>query len=91
MKETKERLLDQLVAVAQEISEEQLLAVIDFTEYLKSKDRSRHPEQGSAEAILQALDRIGPLQFDPGELDILLTEIEHQRTLDLEENDQLST
>jgi hypothetical protein len=39
---------------------------------------------GSAEAILAALDAAGPLEFEQGELDTLLSEIEQLRELDLD-------
>jgi hypothetical protein len=45
----------------------------------------QNPERGSAEAILQAQDRVAPLLFEPGELDALLAEIDEMRNLDLEE------
>lgn len=45
--------------------------------------------RGSAEAILQALEQTGPLQFMPGELESLLAEIQILREMDLEINDRL--
>jgi len=43
------------------------------------------PPRGSAEAILHALDQAGPLQFEPGELESLLAEI--QALLELDHDD----
>ncbi len=40
--------------------------------------------RGSAEAVLEALEQVGPLQFAPGELDALLAEIQTMREMDLE-------
>jgi len=86
MDQIKERLLDQLVETARELPEDRLLAVLDFVGYLQSRYSQRRPRRGSPEAILQALERIGPLQFEPGELDQLLEEIEQMRLMDMEEH-----
>ena len=83
---TKERLLDQLMEAARGLPEDRLLEVLDFASYLQSRYGRRHPERGSPEAILQALERSGGLQFEPGELDQLLEEIERMRLMDLEEH-----
>jgi hypothetical protein len=87
MNQTKEHLLNQLVTVVQELPEDKLFEVLDFAAYLQNKYTTQHPEQGSAVAILQALERVGPLQFDPGELESLLADIERLRLMDLEEHD----
>jgi len=60
--------------------------VIDFAGYLQSEYNKRQTARGSAEAILQALERVGPLQFEPGELDQLLDEIDQMRLMDMEEH-----
>jgi len=86
MDQTKERLLDQLVKTARELPEDRLLEVLDFAGYLQSCYSQRRHERGSPEAILQALERSGGLQFEPGELDQLLEEIEQMRLMDLEEH-----
>ena len=39
-----------------------------------------------AEAILQALEEGGPLQFEPGELEAILQDIEWSRDSDLDEH-----
>jgi hypothetical protein len=83
MEETKERLLNQLVAVVRELPEDKLLEVYDFAGYLQSKYSNQQPERGSAEAILP---HAGKLHFEPGELDQLLAEIEQMRLMDLEEH-----
>jgi len=59
------------------------MPVIDF-DYLRSKYAPDAPRRGSGEAILQALEQVGPLQFAPGELDTLLAEIQTLREVDLE-------
>jgi hypothetical protein len=50
--------------------------VIDFASYLRSKYVPDAPQRGSAAAILQALEEVGPLQFESGELDSLLDDIQ---------------
>jgi len=87
--QTKERLLDQLVEAARKLPEHKLLEVLDFASYLQSHYSRRRPERGSPEAILQALERSGGLQFEPGELDEILEEIERMRLMDLEEHSEL--
>ena len=79
-----EHLIDQLVEKARALPPDKLMTLIDFAGYLQSHYGRQRPERGSPEAILQALERIGPLQFEPGELDQLLEEIEHMRLMDLE-------
>jgi len=83
MDQIKERLLDQLVETARELPEDRLLAVLDFVGYLQSRYSQRRPQRGSPEAILQ---HVRKCQFEPGELDRLLHEIEQMRLMDLEEN-----
>jgi len=81
-------LLDQLVEAARELPESQLLAVLDFATYLQSRYGRHRPERGSPEALRP---HAGQWQFEPGELDRLLAEIEQMRLLDLEKNDRLSS
>ncbi len=83
------QLRDHLVAAVQELPADKIIQVLDFVDYLQSKYNQRRPERGSAEAILQALERSGPLQFEPGELDALLTDIERMREMDAEYHDPL--
>jgi hypothetical protein len=68
---------------------ERIRQVIDFASYLRSKYVPEAPQHGSAAAILQTLEQVGPLQFAPGELDSLLAEIQTMRDMDLETNDRL--
>lgn len=87
IKETsKEQLIDRLAAAIQELPTEKVISVLDFVGYLQSRYSQRQPERGSAEAILQALKQTGPLQFEPGELDALLADIERMREMDLTEH-----
>jgi hypothetical protein len=84
MEQTKEQLLHRLVAAIQELPTDKVLTILDFVGYLQSQYGQRRPERGSAEAIMHALEQSGPLQFEPGELDALLAEVEHMREIDLE-------
>jgi hypothetical protein len=88
MEQTKERLLDQLVETARELPKDKLLEILDFAGYLQSRYGQRRPERGSPEAILK---HAGKFQFEPGELDQLLAEIEQMRLMDMEEHERLST
>ncbi|MEA3345638.1 MAG: hypothetical protein U9Q78_05250 [Chloroflexota bacterium] len=86
----KQRLETRLVTAVQGLPHGKILQVIDFAGYLRSKCASDMPKRGSAEAVLQALEQVGPLQFAPGELDTLLAEIQTMREMDLETYDELS-
>jgi hypothetical protein len=83
MERTKERLTDQLIAAIRELPIEKVATILDFVGYLQSQYSPRNPERGSPKAVLHALDQVGPLQFEPGELDTLLTDIERMRETDL--------
>lgn len=88
--DAKERLLTQLVAVVKELPNEQIAEVADFAGYLQSKHRSLDARPGSPQAVLGALERYGPLEFDEGELDTLMADVERLRNLELDENGGLS-
>ena len=87
MEQRKARLTERLVAAVQELPEEQVAEVLDFASYLRTRYESHPAESGSAQAILRVLDSGGALQFDPGELDLILTEIDHARDSDLKSDD----
>ena len=86
MEQTKEQLTDQLIAAVRELPVEKIATLLDFVGYLQSQYSQRIPERGSPEAVLHALEQVGPLEFAPGELDALLTDIEHMRETDLAEH-----
>jgi len=86
MEQTREQLTDRLVAEIQELPTDKLSTVLDFVGYLKSQQTTQRAERGSAQAILRALDEAGPLQFERGELDSLLSDIDHMRALDLNQH-----
>ena len=82
--------LARLLEIAQELPDDKLVEVLDFVEFLHARYAAPpQPKRGSPEAILQALERVGPLQFEPGELDRLLAEIEEMRLMDLKEHGEL--
>lgn len=83
MDRTRVNLLDRLMHTAAGVPDDKLREVVDFADFLEQRQNDREPARGSAEAILQALDRVGPLEFEPGELDELLDEIERMRMLDI--------
>ncbi|MFP3897404.1 MAG: hypothetical protein ACLFV5_11300 [Anaerolineales bacterium] len=61
--------------------------VADFAEYLRQKCVGDTPRRGSPEAILRALEDVGPLDFEPGELDRRLSEIQAMREMEIETDD----
>ncbi|MBI1801591.1 MAG: hypothetical protein HY259_14825 [Chloroflexi bacterium] len=83
----KEQLIDKLAETASELPTEKVYELLDFAGYLDSHYSQRRPPRGSPEAILEALERVGPLIFEPGELERILKEIQDARELDLEEED----
>ena len=87
----KQQIETRLVAAVQDLPPDKILQVIDFASYLRSKYAPDSPQRGSSEAILQALEQAGPLQFAPGELDTLLAEIQMMREMDMDTDDELST
>ncbi len=86
MVQSKSQLTERLLATVQELPEDKIAEVLDFAGYLQSKVGPSRPPRGSAEAILQALEEVGPLQFDPSELEELLGDIERSRDSDLGED-----
>jgi hypothetical protein len=86
MEQTKEQLTDRLIAAVRELPIEKVSTILDFAGYLQSQYSRRIPERGSPEAVLHALEQVGPLQFEPGELDALLNDIERMRETDLAEH-----
>jgi hypothetical protein len=62
-------LLERLISALEDLPPDRLFQVFDFVGYLQSQ-YGRHPSpRGSAQAIVQTIERVGPLQFAPGELD----------------------
>ena len=71
-----------LEAAVRDLPHEKILQVIDFADYLRSRYAPDAPQRGSAEAVLQVLEQVGPLQFAPGELNTLLAEVQTMREMD---------
>lgn len=80
---TQTRELENILA---ELPVEKVQELMDFAYYLRQR-YTPHPQRGSATAILNMLVEVGPLQFEEGELETLLEEIEAMRQLDLLESD----
>lgn len=85
METEKEQLARRLIAAVRDLPEDKVLTILHFAEYLQSAAGPRRSERGTADEILHALDEVGPLRFEPGELDTLLEDIEHAREMDLQE------
>jgi len=81
----REQLTDRLVTDIQDLPTDKMFQVIDFVGYLRTKYSLQSPQRGSAEAILQAVEQVGSLQFEPGELDTLLADIQSMREMDMED------
>lgn len=73
-------LLEQLNEKLRDRPDEELRKVLAFVESLAGSHPPDAP-QGSAERILPL---VGSLSFDEGELDELLSDIQHSRELDLD-------
>ena len=71
-------LLDQVVLELRDVPEEKVVEVLDFVGVLKSRRREK-PARGSAEAILPWG---GTWQFEPGELENLLKDMEQSREIE---------
>lgn len=63
---------------------EKIREVTDFVAYLRQKYAPGVPRRGSPEAILQALEDVKPLEFEPDELEALLGEIQSMREMETE-------
>jgi hypothetical protein len=77
--------LKELETIMAELPTEKAQELLDFAYYLRQR-YSPHPRRGSATAILDTLQEVGSLQFEEGELDTLLADIEAMRQLDMVEN-----
>ena len=86
MEQTKEQLTNRLLAAVRELPIEKVTTLLDFVGYLQSQYSPRPSERGSPEAIVHALEQVGPLQFEPGELDALLDDVARMRETDLAEH-----
>ncbi len=69
-----------------ELPSEKAQELVDFAYYLHQRFTS-HPQRGSAAAILETMSEVGPLEFEEGELVLLLDEIEAMRSLDMRNDD----
>ncbi|HUG14655.1 MAG TPA: hypothetical protein VMM78_06510 [Thermomicrobiales bacterium] len=83
MAQARSRLVDQLVEVVQSLPEEKIVEVLDFAADLRGASGESDPERGSADAILTAIEKHGPLEFEPNELESILADIDRLRHLDL--------
>lgn len=82
MEQRKAQPTERLVAALQELPEAQVAEVLDFASYLRAKYEHPVTRSGSDKTLLGVLDEGGALQFEPGELDAILAEIERARDND---------
>ncbi|MGH3086543.1 MAG: hypothetical protein ACRDSJ_04410 [Rubrobacteraceae bacterium] len=80
MQQPKEHLVETLIEKVRALPVNEVAKVVAFADRLRNE--SNPPERGSSRAISLALDERGPLQFESGELDALLADIEETRNLD---------
>ena len=76
IEQTRSHLLTDLMITVQTLPAEKIEEILDFADYLSQRYDPSPPERGSAEAILR---HAGKMQFEPGELDQLLTELSASR------------
>lgn len=86
MERRKADLTQQIVAAVQELPEEQMAEVLDFASYLRARHDRYAPPRDFGEEFLHILDSGGKLQFAPGELDVILAEIDRARDTDRGDN-----
>ena len=75
----------ELESILADLPFEKAQALMDFAHYLRQR-YTPQPPRGSASTILEKLAEIGPLQFEEGELEMLLADIEAMRQMDLLEH-----
>lgn len=78
---------DRLERVLRELPPDKIRQVADLAEYLHQQYAVDMPQRGSPEAILQTMEDVGPLNFESGELDVLLSEIQSMREMEIETDD----
>ena len=86
MERTKEELTNRLVAEIQVLPADKVASVLDFVGYLKSQYTALRADRGSVQAIVRVLEEVGPLHFERGELNSLLSDIDRMRELDLDQH-----
>ncbi|MDQ4078439.1 MAG: DUF2281 domain-containing protein [Chloroflexota bacterium] len=77
--------VQELETILADLPADKVQEVVDFASYLRHR-YSAIPQRGSATAILHALEKLGPLEFEEGELDALLDEIEAMRQMDMRDH-----
>jgi hypothetical protein len=76
------QLIEQVELEVRSLPIERIQEVLDFIGFLKSKISSpSRPPRGSPEALLECA---GIWEFEPGELDKILADIERARNIELE-------
>ena len=78
---------NRLEEALRELPPDKIREVADFVAYLRQKYVGDAPRRGSPEAVLRTLDEVGSLDFEPGELDRRLSEIQSMREMEIETDD----
>ncbi|MEM7534234.1 MAG: hypothetical protein AAF639_18785 [Chloroflexota bacterium] len=87
MIQTRDTLINQLISIIQQLPIQMLRQLSEsannlFNQYLGRNievTEQEKPKRGSPEAMLQALEEVGPLEFDPGELERLMEENKQEK------------
>ena len=79
--QTNIQLLERLIAALHDLPPDKLPQVFDFVGYLQGRYGRHTSPRGSAQAIMETIEGVGPLQFAPGELDAILADISASREL----------
>ncbi len=82
MEPQRDGILQELLETVEVLPDEQLREVTDFAGFLSAKRRSSSPPRGSADALLK---HAGSFEFEGGEMERLLRDIERSRELELED------
>ena len=97
MVQTRESITNQLIKMIARMPFQMLMQLFEYASGLLAPNTekstgatqyqitSTKPKRGSAEAILQSIDEVGPLEFEPGELDRILDELREMRHMDRED------
>ncbi len=82
MEPQRDGILQELLETVEVLPDEQLREVTDFAGFLSTKSRSTSLPPGSADALLK---HAGSFEFESGEMERLLVDIERSRELDIED------
>ena len=86
----KEDLVGELMEAVEALPASKVNEVLDYARFLKSQSDQPRSQKDMAEALWQTLQTIH-LEFEPGELDKILAELNADKMLDLDRDDIILT